>query len=71
MNALNIADTASRPLCSFCGMSLPDNASGIVVCGDRLNASVADAGPMLTFWKKFWNPIDVSSTPTCEGYKSG
>ena len=31
MNALNIADTASRPLCSFCGMSLPDSASGMVV----------------------------------------
>ncbi len=23
---------------------------------------------MWTFWKKFWNPIEVSSTPTCEGY---
>ena len=35
--------------------------------GERESEFVEETGPMLTFWKKFWNPIDESSIPTCEG----
>ena len=65
---MNISDTAARPSCELWGISRPVSGSSTVVCGERLNALLEDAGPMLTFWKKFWKAMDSRATPTCDGY---
>ena len=67
INALKMAETASSPACELCGTSRPASGSEMFDIGASESAPVDATGPMLTSPKKFWNPIDESSMPTCEG----
>lgn len=48
-------------------MSLPIRLSGTVDWALRVKVPLDLTGPILVFPKKFWNPSELNSIPTCDG----
>ena len=69
MKRLKMVETSSNPDCEVWGIRRPTRPRGTVDWAARVKVAFEVTGPMFVLSKKFWNPMELSWIPTCEGYK--